>query len=439
MTRSGNVKAQLRGAFMTGSLQYNRAMAVSTLPDLRAIRSQFPALDSETIFFENAGGSQVPQCVAEAMRNYMLTSYVQPGVQYPESHRATENVTQAHAFMNRLVNGEGIGQVILGPSTSQLCRTLADAYSEILKPGDEVVICETAHESNAGPWSSLERFGIQVKVWRIDSQTCQCSLEKLADLLTDRTRIVAFPHVSNVLGEVVDVKAISDLAHEAGALVVVDGVAYASHRAMDVRAWGCDWYGFSNYKVYGPHMATLFGRDEALSELTGPNHFFIAKGDLPNKFELGGVNHEGCAGVRALGSYLQFLGRSTVSNEINHHLDRLAIERAFDMMWACEEPIQKKMLDYLRAKEGVRVIGPKTAGKERVPTISFIHNRLKPSEIVSKVTDEKIAIRHGHVYSVRLMQALDLDTEEGVARISMVHYNTVEEVARLIDVLDRLL
>ncbi len=401
-------------------------------PDKQLIRRQFPALASATVFLENAGGSQVPRVVADRMHEYMLNSYVQLEAGYALSQQATDTVYRAHEFINLLMNGTRTGTVALASSCSVLCRMLADCYAGILSPGDEVVIAETAHEANAGPWASLAGRGMTVKIWRVDPTTGVCPLDDLARLLTPRTRIVAFPHVSNLLGDIVDLEGIVRLAHGAGARVVVDGVAYAPHRAMDVEAWDVDWYVYSTYKVYGPHMAALYGKEEAFAELTGPNHYFIPDDEVPYKFELGGAIHEGCAGLLALGEYLAFLaGREEV--------DRATVTEAFELMTRWELPLQQCLLDYLLGHPRVRVVGPETAGRSRVGTVSFLHHDLPSQQIAEAAHRQNIGIRNGHMYAHRLCRALGLDPEDGVVRVSLVHYNSLEEIHRLIDVFDGVL
>jgi selenocysteine lyase/cysteine desulfurase len=312
---------------------------------------------------------------------------------------------------------------------------LARCYAEVLKPGSEIVVAQTGHEANVGPWKMLDRLGFTLRWWEMDPPSCTCPVPDLEHLLSDRTALVAFPHVSNLLGEIVDIEAITSLAHEAGARVVVDGVAYAPHRAIDVSAWNVDWYAYSTYKVYGPHMAALWGRRDALQELTGPNHFFVPDDDLPYKFEVGGANHEGCAGVCGLRDYLATLIGETDSSR----LDRPAIERAFEIMTACELPLQARLIEYLRSRDDVRIIGPTDDGDSRVGTISFVHDSKSSAEITAAVDRSGIGIRHGHMYAYHLCEAASLDPEDGVVRTSLVHYNTLEEIERLIEVFDAVL
>ena len=255
----------------------------------------------------------MPRVVADAMHDYMIGSYVQLGADYPMSQRCTQVVEDAHDFINLFMNGVETGKVILGSSCTQHLFMLADCYAQVMREGDEIIISRMGHDANVCPWSRLEQRGFRVRMWEIDSESYSCPLENLEAMLSDRTRIVALPHVSNMLGGIVDVKAVAEIVHQASARVVVDGVAYASHRAIDVSDWDIDWYIYSTYKVYGPHMSAMYGKQSALEEITGPNLDFIPKGEIPYKFELGGVNHEGCSGLLALGKYLNFLtGRDAI-------------------------------------------------------------------------------------------------------------------------------
>ncbi|HEY3781490.1 MAG TPA: aminotransferase class V-fold PLP-dependent enzyme [Fimbriimonadaceae bacterium] len=398
-------------------------MPISTPENISQIRAQFPALQNGFIYLENAGGSQVPATVPQAMHDYMLNDYVQLGAGYPISQRATEIVAEAHSFANRLMNGERTGKTILGPSTTQLCYMLAECYERLLTPGDEIIIAETAHEANAGPWAKLANKGFTVRTWRVNPETFQCDTNELKNLITENTKIVAFPHVSNLLGEVVDVQEITRVAHTAGAKVVVDGVAYAPHRLIDVESWGVDYYVFSIYKVFGPHMAALYANNQALAHLEGPNHFFVPKDDV-YKFELGGVSHEACAGLLGVKPYLEMLGGE---------------REAFLAMAEMELPLQARLIEYLKSKPQVRIIGPGTAGPERVPTISFVHKTKDSAKITAEVDKCGIGIRHGHMYAYRLCKKLGLSLQTGVVRISAVHYNTLEEIDKLISVLNEIL
>jgi len=411
------------------------------------IRRAFPALQSGTVFLENAGGSQLPRQVADRMHHYLQHSYVQLGAGYPLSQQCTRLVDAAHDFIRLFMNGSR-GQVILGPSSSALLSMLSDCYAATLQPGQEIILAETGHEANLGPWKRLQRQGAKLRWWRMNPDNFQCSLADLEELLSESTALVAFPHVSNLLGEVVDIKTITAAAHRVGARVVVDGVAFAPHRIMDIDGWDVDWYAYSAYKVYGPHLGILYGRQDALAELTGPNHFFIPDDEVPYKFELGGVNHEGCAGLLGLSDYLQYLIDEDLAADVTlpqtgiqstETCTRETVEQAGALIQDCELALQERLVNYLLGKPAVRIIGPATAVATRVATISFVHARRSSREITRIIDRSGIAIRHGHMYAYHLCEALGLDPEDGVVRISCVHYNTPEEIDRLLEVLDPIL
>lgn len=421
-----------------------------------SVRAHFPSLSSDEVLLDNGGGSQVPRVVADAIHHYLLHHYVQLGADYASSRRATAIVAAAHRLLKTFMNvpdapgdpagARSGGEVILGASTSELCARLANAYADALRPGDEIVVCQTGHESNIGPWMKLARRGFTVREWCVDPATGVAPLDGLRALLTGRTRLVAFPQVSNILGEVINLPPIVRLAHEAGARVVVDGVAYAPHRAIDLARWGVDWYVYSTYKVYGPHMAALYGSREALAEVVGPNHEFIPRDDLPRKFELGGVNHEGAAGILALDHFLRdLLGvpRLTDPADPAAVFDRGVVEQAFELIERLEVPLQARLVEYLAHKPGVRLIGPAVGDRSRICIVSFRHERLTPRQIALAANERGLCLRYGHFYAWRLCRAMGLRPEDlstgGVVRVSFAHYNTPEEVERLIEFFEEIL
>ena len=391
---------------------------------LAEIRARFPALALSTAFLENAGGSQVPDTVVERMRRYLTESYVQLGAGYALANAADAVVTDAHAFARTLL-GAGDDPVALGPSSSVLLRLLADAFGERLPAGATVVVGEAGHESNLGPWTALGKRGARVLPWKVDPATGEGNLDDLARLLRDGAAVVALPHVSNLLGGIVDLPAVVKLAHAAGARVVADGVAYAPHRAVDARAWNVDFYAVSLYKVYGPHLAALYGKREAFLSLPGPNHFFIPAHELPYKFELGGASHEACAGLLGTREYLAWLGGGED--------DRAGIVRAFARMEELEAPLQRKLVTALAALPGVRIVGPSGHGHDRVPTVSFVREGVRSREIAAAAHRADVGIRHGNMYAWRLCEGMGIDPEDGVVRVSLVHYNTEGEIDRLLE------
>ena len=406
------------------------------------IRTSFPAIAaSPDVLLDNAGGAQVPRQVADAIRDYMLTTYVQLGADYQTSRRSTEIVEQAHEFIELFVNGVGLGRVALASSTTVLCAMLAECYARAANTGrNEIIVAETAHEANAGPWYRLVDRGFRVHTWPIAPGSLELGRDDLQRLLCERTLIVAFPHVSNILGRVEDAQGITELAHDAGARVVIDGVAYAPHRAIDVADLRADWYSYSTYKVFGPHMAALFGTTEAFADLDGPNHFFIPRDAIPYKFEPGGPSHEGCAGLAALWTYLALLAQSTPDDAAS----RIGVERAYEHIADHEDRLQSRLLAYLRSQSNLRIIGPPDSSPSRVATVSFVHRTRRSADIVKAANARGYGIRYGHFYAYRLCERLVRagvlhDVEDGVVRVSMLHYNTLDEIDGLIECFEDLL
>jgi cysteine desulfurase family protein (TIGR01976 family) len=400
--------------------------------DLDHVRAQFPALADGFAFFDNAGGSQVLRTVAERVADYLLTTSVQTGASYPLSQQATARLSGARAKIARLINASRPEEVVLGPSTTVLMRFLAAAMARRFAPGDEVILTVFDHESNIGPWLALEERGVVFKFWSIDREAFAVDLDELDRLMTPRTKLVCVTHASNILGTIMPVAAIARRVHARGAQICVDAVAYAPHRAVDVTGLDVDYYVFSFYKTYGPHFAVMYGKYENLLELDGLYHYFYGKEKVPQKLEPGNTNYELAWGCTGIVDYLDELGGGSG--------DRAAIECAFDDIAAHEETIGERLLAYLRARNDVRVIGPREADRSiRVPTIAFKAEGRDSAEIVRAVDRDRIGIRFGDFHSRRLVDHLGLQPGNGVVRVSMVHYNTLAEVDRLIESLDRAL
>jgi len=403
--------------------------------DVAAARRRFPALASGFAFFDNAGGSQVLAEVADAIRDYLLTSNVQLGASYEVSERATERVAAGVRAAATLVNADP-QEIVLGGSTTQLLANLGRAMAPDLGPGDEIVVTDADHESNVGPWMRLAERGVAIRVWEVEPETQELSLDRLAGLLTERTRLVAMPHVSNVVGSIHPVAGAVRLAHAAGAKVLVDGVAYAPHRAIDVRAWDVDFYALSFYKVFGPHNAALYGKRERLLELAGINHFFFGRDAIPAKLQPGGPTYELAAGLPPVVAYLEELGRQVSAEAPSAR----PIAAAFAAIAEHEERLAAPLLDFLAGHRGVRIVGRRAADRDgRVATVSFTIEGRRPEEVTAHLDRFAIGARHGDFYARRLVIALGLAERGGVVRVSMAHYNTEDEVARAIRRLDEVL
>ncbi|HTG31342.1 MAG TPA: cysteine desulfurase-like protein [Thermoanaerobaculia bacterium] len=414
--------------------------------DLDFARAQFPALAGGWVFLDNAGGSQVLASVADRVREYLLTSSVQVGASYEPSRLAAERIAAAQACA-LLVNAADPSEVVLGPSTTQLLQNLARAFRERIGPGDEIVVTNADHEANVTPWLRLaEERGATVRFWRADPATAGLDLAGLAPLMTARTRLVCFPHVSNVVGTVHPVAEIARFVHQRGALVCVDGVAYAPHRAVDVRAWDVDLYVFSLYKVFGPHQGLLYGRRDLLLDLANVNHVFVPKDALPYKLLPGNLNYELAHGVPAIVEYLEELGRRAViesdteSDTAPDATARERIEAAFAAIARHEESLTAPLLEYLAGKPGVRLLGDSAPGRAgRIATVAFSVEGRSAAEIPAAIDPFRIGIRYGDFHARRLIEDLGLAERGGIVRISMAHYNTPEEIERLIAALETVL
>lgn len=404
--------------------------------DISTLRSQFAGLHSDMAFFDNAGGSQTLRKVVRRIADYFEDCNVQHGASYASSQLAGERVAEARRGMAIWLNAADPSEVVLGPSTTQLVRILAESIGRTLTPGDEVVVTNCDHEANIGPWTELERLGVVVRTWKIDPDTLELRLEDLGALMNERTRLVAFTHASNILGRINPVRQFTDFVRARGALSCVDGVAYAPHRALDVQAFGADFYLVSLYKVFGPHMAMMYGRREVLLDLPAVNHFFITDEQLPYKFQPGNANFELTAGLGGLWDYVEDVCMSTGFDGGA----RARLGHVFEVFAAREAMLAEMLLGFLRDRPGVRIVGPTVSDpEERVSTISFVVDGRPSEDVVLAADRENLGIRFGDFYAYRLIEDLGLRPQGGVVRVSMLHYNTEKEVDRLVDLLDRVI
>ena len=401
--------------------------------DTAFARAHFPALSGPWALFENAGGTLVASQALDRIRTYMTEYQVQPGAAYPASARAAEMIAESHRAMAAMINALP-EEVMIGPSTSMNVFLLAQALRPGLAEGDEIVVTNLDHEANVGAWRKLAAAGVTVREWRFDPDSVALEPDALAALLNERTRLVCFGHCSNITGGFTDVAALVRMIHDVGALACVDGVAYGAHRAIDVNAWDVDFYLCSTYKLYGPHLALLYGKRAHFERAAPLNHFFLDDA-LPLKLNPGGPNHELSAGLAGITAYLDAL-HAHHEGETNLPLHgRLAA--IFERIAAHEEALGAPLLEFLTAKPGVRLIGnPSADWNVRAPTFSFAVDGRDAGEIARAASAHEIAIGAGDFYAARCIEALGLAERGGVVRASMVHYNTADEVERLIRALD---
>lgn len=400
--------------------------------DINYVIKKFPALNQDFIFMDNAGGSQILKNVTDRLTEYLYSCNVQLGASYRVSEIAGEKLEETTTRIARYMNASRPEEVVAGPSTSMLLRILSICISKQWEKGDEVIVTNSDHEANVSCWNDLQKQGIVVKTWRINPATYEFETEDLKKLLSSKTRLVAMVHTSNILGTINPIQEISKIVHKAGALFCVDGVAYAPHRLIDVRKWDVDFYAFSTYKVYGPHYAVLYGKYDLLREMEGINHYFITKEEVPYKFQPGNFNFELMYSLHGIIDYLEDLYDDHFNNSGNKTFKEKQLQ-SFELIKKHEENLSKKLIDYLQTNNKITIIGHQNEdGNKRVPTISFVHQDMKSSEIVEKTDPFRIGIRFGDFYAKRIIEDLGLVEKDGVVRVSMVHYNTLEEVDKLI-------
>ncbi len=406
--------------------------------DVDFARSQFPKGVWDWSFFENAGGSFVPTSVIDRLTSYMTETQVQPGARYPASALAADRMADGHRLMAEMI-GAAPDEVTVSASTSINVYVLSHALRPLWQDGDEVIVAVQNHEANSGSWRRLADTGITIIEWPVDPLSGAMDPATLAGLLTDKTRLVAFPHVSNVLGAINDVPAITRMVHDAGAMVCVDGVAYAPHRAVDVKAWDVDFYLFSFYKVFGPHMGCLYGKKERLLEARGQYHYFIGEDETAKKLNPSGPQHEMIASLCGIADYFEALASHHLPEKPNSLHDR--VKAVCDLAARHEEGLARRFIDFAATKPALRLIGPQSGEHDvRVPTFSFVVEGRRSSDICNALLADKVGLSNGHFYARRLIEAVGIsDSEDGVIRASMAHYTSADDVERLIAGLDRIL
>ena len=405
--------------------------------DTAFVRKQFPPLANGWAFFENAGGSYVPQSVIDRVHGYMSDLQLQPSWTFGPSADAVARIAEGKRLMAAMIGAEA-EEVIIGSSTTMNFYLLTQAMRPGLKPGDEVIVTNLDHEANIGAWRRLSEFGIVIREWQIDPEHGFLDPGGPDALLGPRTRLLTLSHCSNIVGSFNDVAAIAEKVHAVGGLLAVDGVAAAPHRAIDVKALGVDFYAFSLYKTFGPHLALLYVRRDLWNDLAPQNHFFIE--GAPDKLLPGGSNHELTAGLVGIADYFDLLDRHHFRGPENEFHGRVA--RVYRMIEAHERGLGDRVLGYLRNKSGIRIIGQRSMTEHaagRAPTISFTVAGRRSQDIAEALNKDRIAIGYGDFFARRCIEALGLTPEDGVVRVGIAHYNDDSDVDRLLAGLDKII
>ncbi len=409
-----------------------RAYAASLLdPDF--VRTQFPAFSEPTLrdqaFFENAGGSYACGAVIQCLHEYYRRLKVQPYYLFAASTEAGEWMNAARARLAEYL-GVSAAEVHFGPSTSQNTYVLAQALRTLLRPGDEIIVTNQDHEANSGVWRRLAAHGAVIKEWRVDPESGLLDVARLDDLLSRRTRLLTFPHASNIVGHINPVADIVARAHAAGALTVVDGVSWAPHGLPDVRELGADIYLISLYKTYGPHQGVMVMSPRLVEQLGNEGHSFNAHEPF-KRLVPAGPDHAQVAAARGVAEYLDTL-------DARHHPGASPGDRPHRMreaLRAAELPLLARLLGFLAHRRDIRVLGP-THAAQRAATVAFLPLSIQPRELAGRLARRGFMIGHGNFYAVSLLEAMNVDPERGVARLSFVHYTTAAELEGLIEALE---
>ena len=403
--------------------------------DLDFVRRQFPAFATASLdgqsFFENAGGSYMCQPVIDRFNRYFVQRKVQPYYAFAASQEAGAEMDLAPVRFARYLNVDA-DEVLFGPSTSQNTYVLARACLERLAPGEAIIVSAQEHEANSGVWRKLADYGIDIRIWPIDPRDGRLHLGDLLSLLDNKVRLVAVTHCSNLVGEINPVRAIADATHQAGGLLLVDGVSYCPHGFPDVDALGADIYLFSTYKTYGPHQGVMVIRHAARALLAPQAHFF--NHDNPMKWMVpAGPDHAQMAAANGVIDYFDALDAHHGGQDDKDRPSRVAA-----LFKNAETPHIKTLLDYIGSRNDVRLIGPADPAR-RAATISFVVPHLSAGAIGQRLADRGIMAGAGHYYAARLFSQMGLDPAAGAVRLSFVHYTSSADMTKLITALDEIL
>jgi cysteine desulfurase family protein (TIGR01976 family) len=411
--------------------------------DVEYFRDQFPYFRSaaRTICLDGVGGTQVPDGVIKAVSDYFLYTNGNKGGIFPRSVETDKIMDETRQIMAEFINAPGADEIILGPNFTTLTFNMSRALARTWKPGDEIVVSRLDHDANVSPWiAAAEDAGVTVRYLDIDEGTCQLTEENLRKVLSDKTKLVTFCAASSSVGTKPDVKRLTEVAKEAGALVYVDAVAYAPHGPIDVQDWGADFVGCSTYKFFGPHMAFLWGKRDLLESLPAYK-IRPAPNTLPLKWLNGAQTYELAAGAKAAIEYIAHIGEKNpafqerfphfTGRQLNIHTGMAAIEdHETKLAWKFIEEMKK------RPRYTLWGITDEALKDQRVPTIAVSLGDEKSNDIATYLAGKGIDIWSRSVYSISLSERLGLEEKGGFIRVGFIHYNTDEEVETLLKALD---
>ncbi len=402
--------------------------------DLPWIRAQFPALaqtvtGSPAVFLDGPGGTQVPQGVIDAISDYLSRNNANSGGAYHTSRNTDRMIAEARSAMGDFLNCDA-DEVVFGQNMTTLTYAMSRASGRELEAGDEIVLTLLDHDANFSPWKALEEKGVIIRTVKFNEADCTLDMQDLAEKIGGRTRLVAVGYASNAVGTINNVAEVVHLARQAGALSYIDAVHYAPHGPIDVRALDCDFLVCSTYKFFGPHMGVLYGKREHLKRLR-PYKVRPNTDNIPNCWEWGTLNHECIAGIKACVDYWEAVGRRAKPEAATR---RDAILAAHEAIHQHECKMMEKMIAGLLAISGLKLYGISDPRRfeHRCATIVVRIEGHTPLELATKLGDRGIFTWDGNYYALNVTEQLDVERLGGFLRIGLVHYNTMEEVERLL-------
>ncbi len=409
--------------------------AIETTFDVARARACFPALQRRQgnrlpIFFDNPGGTQVPQPVADAMSRYLLEANANVHGGFRTSRLTDAVIAEAHQAAADLLGAASPDEIIFGQNMTTLTFALSRSLARWLKPGDEIIVTHLDHDANIAPWLLVAQdTGAVVRWVDIHPDDVTLNLDTYAAALSPQTRLVAVGYASNAVGTINDVARMIRMAHAVGALTYVDGVQSVPHLPTDVQALGTDFLACSAYKFFGPHAGLVYGRLDLLEQL--PAYKVRPATNLPpGKFETGTQNHEGQAGTLAAIDYLASLGGE-------QGLRRERLQRGMETLRRYEQSLGEHLLRGLMGIPGVRIVGitDPTRLDERVPTVSLTLDGLTPQALSAALAEQEIYVWAGNFYALSVTSRLGLEPN-GILRVGLAHYNTLDEVDRFLNAVE---
>ena len=402
------------------------------------VREQFPSLARPAVFFDNPGGTQIARQSLDRIQRYLLNCNANHEGAFPTSKESDEILHAAHVAMADFLNASSPEEIIFGNNMTTLTLHISRSLARSLHAGDEIVVTRLDHDANISPWLLIaEDRGCKVTWVDFDVEDGTLDVQDFARAMERKPKIVAFGYASNALGTINPVRKLTRLAKEAGAVVYVDAVQYAPHGPIDVQDLGCDFLVCSAYKFFGPHAGILYGRREMLDPLKAYK-VRPASNALPSRFETGTQNHEGIAGVLGAIEYFEWLGSQFgLEDEETAYAGfagrRLALKKALTAVRAYEFELSRRLIETVQSIPGTRIHGITDAKRldERVPTVSFTLEGKEPREVASALAEAGFYVWDGNYYALAVTERLGLEGRGGMVRVGPVHYNTVDEIAKL--------